>query len=130
MPHNLRNGYALKLPSANSTYSGINSVLFRACSLWNRIPLFIKQSQTILEFKSKMKTLRYLILHYIQDGVWKRKWWEWCSSKCEFMRTGEECHINVNVIYIYIYIYILIEYLVHKLLTIVIRFPVLLKNLF
>ena len=27
MPYNLRNGYALKLPSTNSTYYGINSVL-------------------------------------------------------------------------------------------------------
>ena len=25
MPYNLRNGYALKLPSTNSTYHGINS---------------------------------------------------------------------------------------------------------
>ena len=31
MPYNLRNGCALKWPSANSTYYGINSVLFRAC---------------------------------------------------------------------------------------------------
>ena len=39
MPYNLRNGYALKLPSTNSTYYGINSVLFRACLLWNQLPL-------------------------------------------------------------------------------------------
>ena len=58
MPYNLRNGYALKLPSTNSTYYGINSVLFRACLLWNQLPLSIKQSQSLLEFKSKMKTLR------------------------------------------------------------------------
>ena len=32
-PYNLRNGCALKLPLANSTYYGINSVLFRACLL-------------------------------------------------------------------------------------------------
>ena len=30
-PYNLRNGCALKLPSANCTYYGINSVLFSAC---------------------------------------------------------------------------------------------------
>ena len=29
MPYNLRNECALKLPSANSTYHGINSSLFR-----------------------------------------------------------------------------------------------------
>ena len=31
MPYNLRNGYALKLPSTDFMYYGINSVLFRAC---------------------------------------------------------------------------------------------------
>ena len=61
MPYNLRNGYALKLPSANSTYYGINSVLSRACLLWNQLPLSIKQSQSLLEFKSKMKTLRHFV---------------------------------------------------------------------
>ena len=50
MPYNLPNGYGLKLPSTNSTYYGITSVLFRACLLWNQIPLSIKQSQSLLEF--------------------------------------------------------------------------------
>ena len=61
MPDNLRNGYALRLRSTNSTYYGINSVLFRACLLWNQLPLSIKQSQSLLEFKSKMKTLRNFV---------------------------------------------------------------------
>ena len=61
MPYNLRNGYALKLPSTNSTYYGINSVLFRACLLWNQLPLTIKQSQSLLEFKSKLKTPRNFV---------------------------------------------------------------------
>ena len=39
MPYNLRNGCDLKLPSANSMYYGINSVLFRVCLLWNRLPV-------------------------------------------------------------------------------------------
>ena len=50
MPYNLPNGYGLKLPSTNSTYYGITSVLFTACLLWNQIPLSIKQSQSLLEF--------------------------------------------------------------------------------
>ena len=33
MPFNLRNGRALKLPSVNSAYYEINSVLFRVCLL-------------------------------------------------------------------------------------------------
>ena len=58
MPYN---GYALKLPSANSTYYEINSVLLRACLLWKQLPLSIKQSQSLLEFKSKMKTLSEIL---------------------------------------------------------------------
>ena len=61
MPYNLRNGYALKLPSTNSTYYGINSVLFRACLLWNQLPLSIKQSQSLHDFRSKMKNLRNIV---------------------------------------------------------------------
>ena len=61
MPYDLKNGNALKLLSANSKYYRINSVLFRTCLLWNRLPLFLKQSQSLLEFKSKMKTLRDIV---------------------------------------------------------------------
>ena len=61
MPYNLRNGNALKLPSTNSTYYGINSVLFKACLLWNQLPHSIKQSQSLFPFKSKMKTVRNFI---------------------------------------------------------------------
>ena len=46
MPYNLRNGCALKLPSTNPTYYGITSVLFRACLLWNRLPISVKHSAT------------------------------------------------------------------------------------
>ena len=61
MPYNLRNGCVLKLPSANSTYYGINSVLFRAYLLWNRLTLSVKQSQSLFGFKSKMKTVRNIV---------------------------------------------------------------------
>ena len=55
MPYNLRNGCALKLPSANSTYYGINSVLFRACLMWNRLQVSVKQSQSLLDSNLKLK---------------------------------------------------------------------------
>ena len=61
MSYNLRNECALKLPSANSTYYGINSVLYRARLLWNRLPLSVKQIQSLLEFKSEMESLRNII---------------------------------------------------------------------
>ena len=56
--YNLRNGHILNLPSALSTYYGTISVLFRACQVWNNLPLSMKQSQSLLEFKSNIKTLR------------------------------------------------------------------------
>ena len=58
LPYNLRNGHILNLPSARTTYYGPNSVLFRACQVWNNLTLSIKQSQSLLEFKTKIKTLR------------------------------------------------------------------------
>ena len=61
MPYNLGNGCTLKLPSANSTYYGINSARFRACLLWNRLPLSLKQSKSLHEFESKIKTLRNIV---------------------------------------------------------------------
>ena len=58
MPYNLRNGPILKLPKARSTHYGTNSVLFRACMVWNSLPLSLKESQSLFEFKRKIKTLR------------------------------------------------------------------------
>ena len=36
---------------------GINSVLFRACLLWNSLPQSVKYSESIAELKTKMKNL-------------------------------------------------------------------------
>ena len=57
---NLRNGHILNLLTARTTYYGTNSILFRACQVWNNLPLFIKQSQPLLEFKTNTKTLRHI----------------------------------------------------------------------
>ena len=58
LPYNLRNGHILNLPSARTTYYGNNSKLFRACQVWNNLALSIKQSHSLLEFKTNIKTLR------------------------------------------------------------------------
>ena len=58
LPYNLRNGHILNPRSARTTYYGTNSILFRACQVWNILPLSIKQSQSLLEFKTNIKTLR------------------------------------------------------------------------
>ena len=50
----------LKIPSARSTCYGTNSVLFRACLVWNKLLLSVKQSQSLIEFKSNIKVLKKL----------------------------------------------------------------------
>ena len=55
--YNIRNGPLLRLPAAKSTAYGINSVLFRACLLWNSLPQSVKYTESILELKTKMKNL-------------------------------------------------------------------------
>ena len=55
--YNIRKGPLLRLPAAKSTSYGINSVLFRACLLWNSLPQSIKYSESIAELKTKMKDL-------------------------------------------------------------------------
>ena len=55
--YNIRKGPSLRLPAAKSTSYGINSVLFRACLLWNSLPQSIKYSESIVELKTKMKDL-------------------------------------------------------------------------
>ena len=61
MLYNLRHGFTLKLPPVIFRYSGINSVLFRSCLLWTRLPVSIKQGQSLFEFKSKLRTPRNIV---------------------------------------------------------------------
>ena len=58
IPYFLRNGNILKIPSAHSTCYETNSILFRACLVWNKLPLSVKQSQSLIEFKSNIKVLK------------------------------------------------------------------------
>ena len=58
LPYNLRNGHILNLPSTGTTHYGTNSILSSACQVWNNLPLSIKQSQSLLKFKTNLKTLR------------------------------------------------------------------------
>ena len=55
MSYCLRNGSFLKKPSACSTRYGTNSILFQACLEWNKLPFSVKQSQSLIEFKFKIK---------------------------------------------------------------------------
>ena len=59
LPYSLRNEHILNLPLARTTYYGTNSILFRACQVWNNLPLSIKQRHSLLEFETNIKkTLR------------------------------------------------------------------------
>ena len=55
--YNIRNGPLVRLPAATSTSYGINLVLFRTCLFWNSLPRSVKCSESILEWKRKMKDL-------------------------------------------------------------------------
>ena len=57
IPYSLRNGSVLKIPPTRSTYYGTNSIHFRACLLWNKLPKALKESQSLSEFKYKIKTI-------------------------------------------------------------------------
>ena len=45
--YSIRNGNFLKILSARSTRYGTNSILFRACFVWNKLPHSVKQSQSL-----------------------------------------------------------------------------------
>ena len=57
IPYSLRNGSVLIIPSTRSTYYGTNSIHFRACLLWNKLPNTLKESQSLPEFKDKIKAI-------------------------------------------------------------------------
>ena len=57
-PDFMKNYFPIEeIPSARSTYYGINSIHFRACVLWNKLPNSLKKSQLLPEFKNKIKTI-------------------------------------------------------------------------
>ena len=57
LTYSIRKGPLLRLTAAKLTSYGINSVLFRACLLWDSLLQYVKYSESILELKMKMKDL-------------------------------------------------------------------------
>ena len=55
IPYNLRKGSRLLIPPAKSANFGTNSITFRESLLWNNLPLRLKNSQTIDDFKFELK---------------------------------------------------------------------------
>ena len=88
-PYNLRRGSRLLIPPAKSVNFGTNSVTFKGNLLWNNLPLRIKISQIIDDFKSELKNLGKstaialcvasdrLFLHFY--SLWVFRWVFWFS---------------------------------------------------
>ena len=54
---NLSKGPVLKLPRTQSTYYGRNAIHFRGSLIWNNLPVKVKSSNSVVEFKTKIKNL-------------------------------------------------------------------------
>ena len=54
IPYNLRNGNVCILPPAQSSHYGINLVKFRGNLVWNNLPISVKKSVSVKEFKQKL----------------------------------------------------------------------------
>ena len=57
LPYDLRKGIKVFLPPVQSFRFGLNSIHFRGSILWNNLPSSMENSQTINEFKVKLKNL-------------------------------------------------------------------------
>ena len=57
MPDNLRKGPFLGLPKTHSFYYGTNAVHFRSSFIWNNLPAVVKSSDSLLDFKNKIKNI-------------------------------------------------------------------------
>ena len=53
--YNLRTGQRLQLPTTKSKSYGTNSIVFRGSLLWNSLPNTIKSSESLSEFKRKIR---------------------------------------------------------------------------
>ena len=57
LSYNLRKGLILNLRRTQSTYYGINAIHFRSSLIWNNLPAKLKSSNSVFEFKTKVKNL-------------------------------------------------------------------------
>ena len=57
LSYNLRRGPILNLPRTHSIYYGTNAIHFRGPLTWNNLPAKVKSSNSVFEFKTKVKNL-------------------------------------------------------------------------
>ena len=58
IPYNLRNGNICILHPSRSSHYRINSLQFRGSLLWNNLPVSVKESVSVKEFKQKLNHLQ------------------------------------------------------------------------
>ena len=57
MPYNSRDGSKNVLPRTKYSRFDINSLRFKGSLLWNNLPVSVKNSQSLNEFKLELKSL-------------------------------------------------------------------------
>ena len=57
LSYNLKEGPALNLPRTQSTYCVTNTIHFRGSLVWNNLLAKVKSSNSVFEFKTKIKNL-------------------------------------------------------------------------
>ena len=57
LSYNLRKGPILNLPRTQSIYYSANAIHFRGSLIWNNLPVKVKSSSSVVEFKTKIKNL-------------------------------------------------------------------------
>ena len=57
IPYNLRKGPILGLPKTHSFYYGTNDIHFRGSLIWKNLPAVVKFSNSLFEFKNKIKNI-------------------------------------------------------------------------
>ena len=57
LSYNLRKEPILNLPKTQSTFYGTNAIHFRGSLIWNKLPAKVKSSNSVFEFKTKIKNL-------------------------------------------------------------------------
>ena len=58
IPYNIQKGPILGLPKTHSFYYGTNAIPFRSSLIWNNLPADVKSSDSLFEFKNKIKNIR------------------------------------------------------------------------
>ena len=57
LSYNLRKGSILNLPITQPLYYGKNAIHFRGSLTWNNLPDKVKSSNSVFEFKTKIRNL-------------------------------------------------------------------------